>query len=240
MAAGEHQVSKLATRNVAASAYERIKADVLQFEFLPGERLVELDLVDRYGVSRTPIREALRRLAHEGLLTRHERGGHFVRRYDISAYEDVYAVRTVLECWAARLACETRTDEDIVELTTAWREGYVPDEVPLDGSYTAPDERFHLAIARATGNSYLVTSLEAIHDQLHIIRSIDFADRERIIVSEQQHLDVAQAIVDRDADAAADRMEQHIAQSKREIRQRSLQLLERLGSRELRRAASER
>jgi DNA-binding GntR family transcriptional regulator len=231
-------VRRTSKTNVAASAYERIKADILQFEFLPGERLVELDLVDRYGMSRTPIREALRRLAHEGLLNRHEKGGHFVRRYDISAYEDVYAIRTVLECWGVRLACEARADSEMAELKDGWREGFEPHEVPLDGSYIVADERFHLAVARASGNGYLITALEAINDQLRIIRSVDFADRERIVVSEQQHLDIAAAIEARDADTASRLMEEHIAQSKSEIRQRSLQLLEKLGHLEQRRAGA--
>jgi DNA-binding GntR family transcriptional regulator len=223
------------TKNAATMAYEKIKADVLQFEYLPGERLIELQLVERYGVSRTPIREALRRLAHEGLLTRGEKGGHYVRRYDISAYDDVYAVRTVLEAWAAREACEQRTADDLQELVEHWRRGFPAEEVPLDGSYVVPDERFHIAVARATGNSYLVASLEAVNDRLRIIRSVDFADRERIVVSEQQHLEIAAAIDRRDANMAARLMEEHIAQSKREIRERSLRLLEKLSHVERRR-----
>lgn len=221
-----------ADANAAARVYEQLRLDIVRFAFLPGERLVELELTERYKVSRTPVRDALRRLEHEGVLVRGEKGGRFVRRFDISAYEDVYAVRTVLEIYAVRLLCERDGAIDHEALEERWRIGYPSQTTPLDGSYVVPDERFHVAIARETGNAFLASSIEAIHERLRISRSVDFSDRERIVVSESQHLEIAAAIRRRDADAAAALMESHIAQSKREIREISVRILEKLGRRE--------
>jgi DNA-binding GntR family transcriptional regulator len=94
-------------RRAGAEIYERLKQDILTFEFRPGERLVELELCDRYEVSRTPVREALRRLEDDGLVVARDKGGRIVKGLDISDYEDVYAVRapasspTLMRCSTA-------------------------------------------------------------------------------------------------------------------------------------------
>ena len=91
--------------------------------------------------------------------------------------------------------------------------------------YIVPDERFHLGLARATGNAYLVESMERVHDRLRTIRSVDFTVRDRLIRSEQQHIAIGQAIRDGDRDGAATLMREHIDQSKDEIRTIMLRII---------------
>ena len=214
-------------RRTGAEIYERLKRDILTFEFRPGERLVELELCDRYEVSRTPVREALRRLEDDGVVVSRDKGGRVVKGLDISDYEDVYAVRAVLETYVVTELAH-RTDElDIDALQYGWLDGYSAQTTPLDGSYVVPDERFHMGLARATGNAYLVESMERVHDRLHTIRSFDFTVRERLIVSEGQHVAIGEAIRQRDSDAAAALMRLHIDQSKDEIRTIMLRILSR-------------
>jgi DNA-binding GntR family transcriptional regulator len=88
-----------------------------------------------------------------------------------------------------------------------------------------PDERFHLALARATGNAYLLESMERVHDRLHTIRAFDFTVRERLIVSEAQHIAIGEAIRTGDRAQAAALMAEHINQSKDEIRTIMLRIL---------------
>jgi DNA-binding GntR family transcriptional regulator len=213
-------------RRAGAEIYERLKQDILTFEFRPGERLVELELCDRYEVSRTPVREALRRLEDDGLVVARDKGGRIVKGLDISDYEDVYAVRAVLETYAvSELADRAGELADVDALQYGWLEGYSADTAPLDGSYVIPDERFHLALARATGNAYLLESMERVHDRLHTIRAFDFTVRERLIVSEAQHIAIGEAIRTGDRAEAATLMAQHINQSKDEIRTIMLRIL---------------
>jgi DNA-binding GntR family transcriptional regulator len=213
-------------RRAGAEIYERLKQDILTFGFRPGERLVELELCDRYEVSRTPVREALRRLEDDGLVVARDKGGRIVKGLDISDYEDVYAVRAVLETYVvSELARHADELDDIDMLQYGWLDGYSAQETPLDGSYVIPDERFHLALARATGNAYLLESMERVHDRLHTIRSFDFTVRERLIDSEAQHIAIGQAIRTGDRAQAAALMAQHIQQSKDEIRSIMLRIL---------------
>jgi DNA-binding GntR family transcriptional regulator len=214
-------------RRTGAEIYERLKQDILTFEFRPGERLVELELCDRYEVSRTPVREALRRLEDDGLIVSRDKGGRVVKGLDISDYEDVYAVRAVLETYAVTDLANRRDLADMDALQYGWLDGYSAQTAALDGSYVVPDERFHMNLARATGNAYLVESMERVHDRLHTIRSFDFTVRERLIVSEAQHVAIGQAIREHDAARAAELMQQHIDQSKDEIRTIMLRILSR-------------
>ena len=213
-------------RRAGTEIYERLKQEILTFGFRPGERLVELELCDRYEVSRTPVREALRRLEDDGLVVARDKGGRIVKGLDISDYEDVYAVRAVLETYVvSELAGRAGELGDLDALQYGWQEGYAAETTPLDGSYVIPDERFHLGLARATGNAYLLESMERVHDRLHTIRSFDFTVRERLIVSEAQHVAIGQAIREGDRGTAAALMAQHIAQSKHEIRSIMLRIL---------------
>ncbi|MHB1808406.1 MAG: GntR family transcriptional regulator [Solirubrobacteraceae bacterium] len=205
--------------------YERLKQDIVGLHFLPGERLVELELCDRYDVSRTPVREALRRLEDDGLVVMRPKGGRFVRGHDVTDYEDVYAVRATLEAFAVDELCKRAPEIDLDFLRDAWREGYPAASAPLDGSYVTADERFHLAIAQQTGNSYLASSLERINDRLRGIRSVDFTVRERLLTSEAQHLAIVAAIAQGDAGLAAELARGHIEQSKDEIRGILLRIL---------------
>jgi DNA-binding GntR family transcriptional regulator len=220
-------------RSAGAEIYERLKHDILTFSFLSGERLVELELCDRYSVSRTPVREALRRLEDDGLVLSRARGGRVVRGHDIADYADVYTVRSVLEVFAVRDLSRRVAEIDIDALEHGWQDGYPAQTTELDGSYVVSDERFHLSLARATGNAYLVESLDRIHDRLHAIRSVDFTVRERLISSAEQHLAIIAAIRGGDGDLAAALMQAHIAQSRKEIRGILLRILSRAyGARE--------
>jgi DNA-binding GntR family transcriptional regulator len=215
-------------RRAGTEIYERLKQDILTFGFRPGERLVELELCERYEVSRTPVREALRRLEDDGLVVARDKGGRIVKGLDISDYEDVYAVRAVLETYAvSELAGRAAELSDVDALQYGWLEGYSAETAPLDGSYVIPDERFHLALARATGNAYLLESMERVHDRLHTIRAFDFTVRDRLIVSEAQHIAIGEAIRTGDRARAAALMAQHINQSKDEIRSIMLRILSR-------------
>lgn len=212
--------------SAAPLVYERLKSDIAGFALMPGQRLVELELGERYGVSWSPVRDALGRLEIDNFVTRRPRGGRYVQTLDLAAYRDVYGVRVALETFAIREAFVRIDAVDLDELEEAWRECFPSATTPLDGSYVFADERFHLGIAKASGNGYLVSTLHRINDRLREIRSVDFTVRDRFVDSEAQHLAIVRA--HGDADESARLMERHITESMAGINAISLRILDRI------------
>ena len=145
--------------SVADLAYERIRGLVLSGELEPGARLGQVELAERFGISRTPVREALRRLAGEGLVDPLSNRGFRVADLGLDAVMRRLEVRAILEPGIARLAAERRTGRDVERLN-----GAISREERARGGISAHDASrdFHFALARATGNEELVRALESL------------------------------------------------------------------------------
>jgi DNA-binding GntR family transcriptional regulator len=145
--------------SVVDLAYERIRGLVLSGEASPGARLGQVELAERFGISRTPVREALRRLAGEGLVDFHSNRGFRVADLGLEAVLRRLEVRMILEPGIARLAALRRTEEDVQRLDDSIlreqraRSGIAAHDASRD---------FHVALARATGNDELQRSLESL------------------------------------------------------------------------------
>src|SRR5918998_1563806 len=145
--------------SVADLAYERIRGYVLGGEVMPGARLGQVELAERFGISRTPVREALRRLAGEGLVDPHSNRGFRVADLGLDAVMRRLEVRAILEPGIARLAAEKRSERDVEQLEAA-----ISREERARSGIAAHDASrdFHVALARATGNEELVGVLESL------------------------------------------------------------------------------
>ena len=145
--------------SVADLAYERIRGYVLGGEVPPGARLGQVDLAERLGISRTPVREALRRLAGEGLVDFHSNRGFRVADLGLDAVLRRLEVRAILEPGIAALAAERRTGQDLELMREA-----IADEAEASDGIEAHDasRRFHIALARASGNEELVRVIETL------------------------------------------------------------------------------
>lgn len=149
----------LPSLSVADLAYDRIRSLVLNGDIAPGTKLGQVELAERFGISRTPVREALRRLAGEGLVDFHAQRGFRVAELGLDAVMRRLEVRAILEPGIAKLAAKRRTEQDIEQLhASIRREQQVRNEV------TAHDasRNFHIALARATQNEELVRILESL------------------------------------------------------------------------------
>ncbi|QYJ14253.1 HTH-type transcriptional regulator LutR [Rubrobacter xylanophilus DSM 9941] len=145
--------------SVVDLAYRRIRDLVLSGELAPGARLGQVELAERFGISRTPVREALRRLAGEGLVDQISNRGFRVADLGLDAVLRRLEVRALLEPGIARLAAERRSERDIASLEAA----IAREEVASSGIEAHDASRdFHLALARATGNEELVRVLESL------------------------------------------------------------------------------
>src|SRR4051794_11188224 len=201
--------------NSQDDVYRQLKHSITNFEFRPGARLVEDDLSERYGVSRTPVREALRQLEREGLVVASAGRGRFVRDIALRDYEDVSQVRLALEDLAVAQACERADDAAIDELRATW-DGNEP---AADGSYVYADERFHTGVARLSRNDFLIDELSRVNDRIRIIRLTDFTDGTRIKTVQKEHDAILVAMRGRDTEKAASLMRRHIERSHANVRE---------------------
>jgi DNA-binding GntR family transcriptional regulator len=188
--------------------YDRLKAKAVAFQFRPGDRINEGALAAEFGVSRTPLREALNRLVAEKFFEFRPGQGFFCRPLEAQAIFDLFELRRVLEEAAVRATCARASDAELAEL----RERLFAEGLEADGLTVAEacarDEAFHLGIAHLSGNAELSAHLEHINERIRFIRWIEMSHR--VKRSKAQHKAIMQALMRRDADAAAVAMCEHI------------------------------
>jgi len=196
------------TRSPQKDAYTLILEAIDSGVFRPGDRLVESDLADRFGVSRTPIREALQRLETQSLLARDGRS-LIVASLDHSQMAELYVVRTELEGLAARLAARHATDEEVHVL-----QGLVAADHALVGDPAAlarANRRFHTMIHRASHNRYLVQQLDLVHRSMALMATTSLAVEGRGERALTEHQAIVDAIAARNEDAAHAALRDHIS-----------------------------
>ncbi|WP_181167539.1 GntR family transcriptional regulator [Mesorhizobium sp. B2-6-5] len=194
---------------LGSAVYGRLKADILSLRIEPRAVLQEIELGERYGVSRTPVREALRHLLDEGLI---ERNGRFYQVTELTRDDirDLYEVREALETTAVRL-CIERSDEDAMVKLSAivdqQADALARDDI---AGFSALDSTFHLTIAAASQNAFLLRQLTSTHDKVRLARGREVAKPgwvERVIV---EHRRILSALYRRDAAVADAEMRYHI------------------------------
>jgi len=218
------------TENHRTSAAERVYADLrdrlLRGELPVGRRLVELQLAADYETSRTPVREALRRLEGDGHLVRDPAGGMRPAVPSVRSMRELYDVRLALEELAVRRAA-TSGDRGLLEAVHQdWR-------ALAAGAVSSPDfvhadESFHERIAKASGNAVAVRMLADLNGRIRILRIHDFTSEDRITATIAEHLEIVQTVLDGDADAAAAFMRAHVQRSALVVKERVGETLARM------------
>ena len=179
--------------------------------FKPGDRLVESELAERFGESRTPVREALQRLETQGMLTRDGRS-LIVAALDHNQLSELYAVRTELEGLAARLAARHATEEELRVLRSMVTE----DTALLGGDprvLSRANKRFHKQIHLASHNRFLVQQLDLVHRSMALMATTSFAAEGRDATALAEHARIVAAIEARDGDAAHAALKEHISKA---------------------------
>ncbi|MGC8203875.1 GntR family transcriptional regulator [Aliiroseovarius sp. PTFE2010] len=178
--------------------------------YKPGDRLVESELADRFGVSRTPIREALQRLETQSMLTRDGRS-LIVASLDHNQLADLYVVRAELEGLAARLAARHATPEEVRVLREMVEEDQelVGDPAALSRS----NRRFHKLIHLASHNRFLVQQLDLVHRSMALLATTSLAAEGRGADALDEHRRIVAAIAAGDGDAAYEALRAHISQA---------------------------
>ena len=214
-----------ARTNLAEQVYATLKAEINDFQLVAGDRFSEVELGNRLGVSRTPVREALFRLRNEGFLDVEPKLGWFVRPIDFDKLEHLYDLRIVLELASVQRLC-ARTGErpGLEALKEIWL-------VPAAGRLTdarqvgANDEEFHATLVRAAGNPEMARVHWDVTERIRIIRHLDFTRLDRIEATYVEHAKILRAVIQRKADQAQLLLKTHIEQSKAEVRKITLHTL---------------
>jgi len=196
------------TRPGNTDAYSMILDAIDTGTYRPGDRLVESELADRFGVSRTPIREALQRLETQSLLVRDGRS-LIVASLDHNQMAELYVVRGELEGLAARLAARNATEEEVRLL----RDMVEADNALKDhpAALARANKRFHKQIHLASHNRFLVQQLDLVHRSMALMATTSLAIAGRGAIAQQEHDRIVSAIEARDGDAADAALRAHIS-----------------------------
>ena len=188
-------------------AYRRLLDDIRDGLLLPGTRLRETDLADRLGISRTPVREAIRQLEADGLVIHLPRQGATIRSLDYAEVIELYEMRAVLEGTAARLAARVASAVELAELSAL--------NAALSADPAGPEaqqinRQFHRTLLDAARNRFLVKSMSALRKTMMILGPTTLSDPARASAALAEHAAVLAALEARDAPAAEAAMRAHV------------------------------
>jgi DNA-binding GntR family transcriptional regulator len=200
---------------VSSEVYEQLRAGIVSGEYDPGEALVELVLAERYGTSRTPVREALRRLEQDGLVERADRGMR-VRTRSPEEILEIYEARIALETTAAAAAAERRTDLDLIRIRHAAAQMAAVSTAEPNAMAVA-NRVVHEAIWAAGHNGTIVDLLTRLNNHLTRYPATTLAVPGRWTEALREHDEIISAIENRDRDKAAELSREHMTRA-RDIR----------------------
>lgn len=190
---------------------EDLEEAIATGQLLPGTHLDEVELAQRYGVSRTPIREAINQLAGEGLVLQRPRRGAVVASLSPQRLLEMFEVMAELEGMCARLAARRVNDEDMARLEHAHQDCATAATVPDVDAYFYANERFHQAIFAAAGNQFLMEQAVALQRRLRPYRRLQLRVRNRLQRSFEEHQGLLQAIKSGDSVQAEQAATSHVA-----------------------------
>ena len=190
--------------------FNTLRQAILKGELAPGERLMEIQLAEKLGVSRTPIREAIRKLELEGLVLMIPRKGAEVARISEKSMRDVLEVRRSLEELAAELACQRMDAEALKDLEDAQKAFIQAVESGETMTMAEADEHFHDVIYMGTGNTRLVQILNNLREQMYRYRVEYLKDENNYPTLMKEHKDIVEGLVRKNKTQVTETMHQHV------------------------------
>ena len=205
---------------LTTDVYARVRDLILSNKLRPGQKLVDRDLAGRLGTSRTPIREALARLAMMGLVEARSRRGYYVTQYSSQQMSELYEFRKILEVAAAGLAAQNATTTHLHQLKRILREleelTMNPDSPDNPVKTVAIDMQIHDVVAQASGNASLQLAIRNLMNKVTAFIWVDWvnsaiaADPVQIAAAQGEHRALILSIIEKDAEGAAKTMSAHI------------------------------
>ena len=203
--------------SIAQKAYDIIRREILNCTLAPEQQIVQARLVEKYGLGLTPIREALQRLAHEGLVQPYPRFGYIVSPVTEEMVRHLYEVRMILEAAAVRLAVERASDAQLRQVAENARFTYVYKNHEEYVRFLERNAAFHDSIAMLAGNPRLAEVLGGLLDELSRIFHLGLDLRDSAEEMQAEHTALAEALLARDADRAEQVMREQITRSQQRV-----------------------
>lgn len=209
-------LGKTAARGARAKApslteqvYQRLRAEVLSCKLEPGTDISEAELAERFGVSKTPVREALAALRQDGLVRTFPRRGYQITPITFGDMNELFDLRTILEAGTAELACDQITEEELDRLRDLANVVYDKDENGTIDAFIAANRNFHLAIAEASRNERLLKILSRQIDELERFFYLGAQLRDVNQETSTEHYEIVETLARRDKARARDLMIRH-------------------------------
>jgi DNA-binding GntR family transcriptional regulator len=203
--------------NLSMDVFFILKERIIRWEYAPGHRFTEEGLCEEFGISRTPVREALRMLVENNLVDKAPHKGYSVKQLDMREIHELYDVRMALETFVIeRLTQGSYPEKDWQELYRTWQN---LQKVKLTSSadFARLDEEFHEKLASWTGNRALLQQLRSIDERLHFIRVTDITSTERLRQTCEQHLKILDCIKERNTDCAREALQLNIEDGRENV-----------------------
>lgn len=176
-------------------AYERIKHDIICCEIAPGTEISEAQLCAQYRLGKAPVRMALSRLAHDGLVRAMPRRGYIVTPVTLKDIQDVFELRLMLEPRAARLAAGRVDAKRLRMLDEICRAGYQPGEARSTTRFLEANKDFHVTVAQAAGNARLAHAIAQLLDEMTRLLHLGLGVRDRTREMQHEHRTLVRALV---------------------------------------------
>lgn len=214
------ELTKLARRRATDDVYDSLRQAVLSHVFRPGDRLQITEIAEKLGVSPTPVRQAIQKLANEGLIEVHPRSGTYVATLDVQDIEETFDIRCALECLAAEKAVERVTDSDLGHLNELLR-GLAEETVDEAGlrRHEQLNSELHATIVRVSGNRRLQEIHESLKANIQIARVhvVEGYRGGRFDVEQEEHAEIVAALEKRNAAWLQKALRQHIQRAKESL-----------------------
>jgi DNA-binding GntR family transcriptional regulator len=210
------------TRSVRDVVYEALKERILSEKYPPKMQLKERELSEQFGVSTTPIKEALRKLELEGLVVTRPRKGTFVSSQIMNSVEEITFARSALEGVAARLAASKITERDLLQLQNVVEQMKVYTMEKNSEGLIESNKVFHELIIKAAKNDYIEMQISAVKDFANVVREYALADVDELARAFEEHHVIYEKISAKDPDGAEEAMRNHIRRTLRFIKEKSV------------------
>lgn len=204
--------------NLSVSIVATLKERIIHWQYPPEHRLTEAELCQKFGVSRSPVREALRTLATDGFVKKMPNRGYAVKQYNLREIEELYELRLALELFVVECLANRGTPikDDMDALKRTWT-GLLNGSSKKDEELARLDTLFHETLAHAAGNKSLLRQLRAINERLLLFRMIDFGKAHRVESTCHQHLEILKRIAAKDISGARKAMQRNIEDGRNNV-----------------------
>lgn len=202
------------TKSTGETVYDRLLDSIRRGDFRPGDRIREEDVGERLSISRTPVREALRRLEADGIIEHRPRLGAVVRQLSHNEVVELYEMRVVLERTAAEMAAKHGTEAEFDTLDDL--NARIVQEKANPAVAAAINQDFHRGLYLACRNRFLLEAARALNNSLLLLGPTTFTDEARVDVVVQQHQSIVDALRNGDVEAAGAAAEAHLNVSLRQ------------------------